>query len=65
MMKELGYKELPPQQIVAQHGFCSLLQAIHTYHGGYRAFRRIISTHLGNESEASQLEGLLTSYVQG
>ncbi|MDO8508091.1 MAG: hypothetical protein Q7S27_00235 [Nanoarchaeota archaeon] len=63
-MEEIGYTELPPQKVLANHGYQGLSAAISIYYGGFPAFRDILNQHLGNATKKVQLEGLLRDYVR-
>ena len=65
VIEEQGFKELPAESILKKIGYASIVQALYSYHQGYRSFREKFNRNLGISSDKNQLESILDSYIGG
>lgn len=63
IMEKEGWKELPGSGVLEEKRYSSLTMAIGKYHGGFAAFRQVLSERIGVNPDREKLEGLLKRYV--
>jgi hypothetical protein len=62
LLKE-GWTMLPTSHVLNDRGYSSLGYAISTYHGGFPAFREMLTKSQGQPTHKEHLENLLRDYV--
>jgi len=61
-MKQEEWETLPSQKELAKHGYNSLSNAMR-YHGGFPAFRLLLTEQETGKTQKQQLEELLDEYI--
>jgi len=62
-MEEQGWATLPSADVLKKYRYSALSYAICTYHGGYPAFRTLLTEHKTGKTQKQQLEELLDEYI--